>query len=186
MVAFRLKGGGMSGVSVLGEGALSAEALAVANIHPESGLATDYLNHFNEVAMLLEMLADMPDMAEEVLAWAPCAYTEHFVRTGYAGADTVIAAWDAAPHALKAHFQTIIAALDDALGEAQSKLRDDDVAGAAALAASDIEPLLAAARAAVNGRIEGEGVDDQSADQAEVDALFGCRSTRLRLHFRGL
>ena len=163
----------MSGDQVLGEGALSAEALAAANVHPESGLATDYLNHFNEVAMLLEMLGDMPDMAEEVLDWAPCAYAEHFQRTGYAGADTVIAAWDAAPHALKAHFETIIAALNDALSEAQAKLRDDDAAGAAALAASDLEPLLAAARAVVNGRIEAEYVDDQSADQAEVDALFG-------------
>ncbi len=173
MVAVRLMGCGMSGGVVLGEGALSADALAAANIHPESGLATDYLNHFNEVVMLLEMLGDMPDMAEEVLDWAPCGYAEHFRRTGYAGADTVIAAWGAAPHALKAHFETIIAALDDALGDAQTRLREQDVAGAAALAATDIEPLLAAARAAVNGRIEGDGVDDQSADQAEVDALFG-------------
>ena len=163
----------MSGDLVLGQGALSAEALAAANVHPESGLATDYLNHFNEVAMLLEMLVDMPDMADEVLDWSPCAYAEHFRRTGYAGAETVIAAWEAAPHALKAHFETIVVALDDALGEAQAKLREDDIDGAAALAGSEIEPLLAAARAAVNGRIEGEGVDDQSADQAEVDALFG-------------
>jgi hypothetical protein len=167
-----MMGGGMSGGLVLGEGALSAEALAAANVHPESGLATDYLNHFNEVVMLLEMLGDMPDMAEEVLAWAPCAYAEHFQRTGYAGTDTVVAAWEAAPHALKAHFETIISALNDALADAQSRLRDEDVAAAVALAATDIEPLLAAARAAVNGRIEGEDLDDQSADQAEVDALF--------------
>lgn len=164
---------GMSGGLILGEEALSAEALAAANVHPESGLATDYLNHFNEVVMLLEMLGDMPDMAEEVLGWAPCDYAEHFQRTGYAGADTVIAAWEAAPRMLKAHFETIIVALNDALADAQAKLRAGDVDGAAAMTASEIEPLLAAARAAVQGRIEGEGVDDQSADQAEVDALFG-------------
>ena len=163
----------MTDAPILGEGALSAEALASANVHPESGLATDYLNHFNEVVMLLEMIGDMPEMADEILDWEPCPYEDHFVRTGYAGADTVIAAYVAVPHALKAHFQTIIAALDDALGEAQEKLRADDVSGAVMLAASDISPLLAAARAAVHGRIEGEGVDESAADQAEVDALFG-------------
>jgi len=158
---------------VLGEGALSAAALAAANVHPESGLATDYLNHFNEVVMLLEMLDDMPDMAEEVLDWAPCAYTEHFERTGYAGTETVMEAWAAVPHALKAHFETIVAAVNDALADAQARLREGDVAAAVAMTTTDIEPLLAAARAAINGRIEGENVDDQSADQAEVDALFG-------------
>lgn len=158
---------------VLGEGALSAEALAAANVHPESGLATDYLNHFNEAVMLLEMIGDMPEMAEDILDWQPCPYEEHFTRTGYAGAETVIGAYAASPHALKAHFETIVAALDDALEEAQDKLRAEDVADAVMLAATDIAPLLAAARAAVHGRIEGEGVDESAADQAEVDALFG-------------
>ena len=49
MVAVSRLGIGMTEGLVLGEGALSAEALAAANVHPESGLATDYLNHFNEV-----------------------------------------------------------------------------------------------------------------------------------------
>lgn len=160
-------------VARLGEGSLSVEALRAANVHPESGLATDYLNHFNEVVMLLEMLGDMPDMAEEVLAWAPCAYCEHFKRTGYAGADTVVAAYAAAPKALRAHFETLIAALDGVLADAQEKVRSGDHAAASALASEEIEPLLAAARACVNGRVEGEGVDDQSAAQAGVDALFG-------------
>jgi hypothetical protein len=157
----------------LGEGTLSAEALQRANVHPESGLATDYLNHFNEVVMLLEMLGDMPEMADEVLAWEPCGYADHFQRTSYAGAETVIAAYAAAPRALKAHFETIIAALDEALGEAQLLVRSGDVEAAAAMAGEEIEALLAAARACVNGRIEGEDVDDRAAAQAGVDALFG-------------
>ena len=32
-----------------------------ANINEQSLLATDYLNHLNEVAMILRMLPDMPD-----------------------------------------------------------------------------------------------------------------------------
>lgn len=157
----------------LGEGMLSVEALQRANVHPESGLATDYLNHFNEVVMLLEMLGDMPDMAEEVLDWSPAGYVEHFQRTGHAGAETVIAAYAAAPRALRVHFETIIAALDGALARAQALVRAGEPAAAAQLASDEIAPLLAAARAAVNGRIEGEDIDDRAAAQAGVDALFG-------------
>jgi len=157
----------------LGRGALSVEALERANVHPESGLATDYLNHFNEVVMLLEMLADMPEMADEVLDWRPCGYAEHFQHTNYAGAETVIAAYAAAPKTLKAHFDTLVVALDEALAEAQMLVRAGDVEAAAAMAGDDIESLLAAARAAVNGRIEGDDIDDRAAAQAGVDALFG-------------
>ena len=34
--------------------------LSDANIHPETGLATDYLNRFNEAVMLLDMLGELP------------------------------------------------------------------------------------------------------------------------------
>jgi len=162
----------MSEAATLGEGVLSADALEAANVHPDTGLATDYLNHFNEVVMLLEMLPDMPDFADEVLAWEPVAYEEHFERTNYVGKETVIAAYAAVDHALKAHLETIVAVLNAELKRAQAKVRDGDMAGASAMAGSEIESLLAAARAAVQGRIEGEGIDDSAAAQAAADALF--------------
>ncbi|MGJ3230518.1 MAG: hypothetical protein ACFE0P_01820 [Oceanicaulis sp.] len=157
----------------LGEGALDAEALRRANVNPATGLATDYLNHFNEAVMLIEMAADMPDLAEDVLAWAPCGYEAHFERTHYTGKDVAIAAWRAAPRPVRAHFETLIAALDESLADAQSAVRAGDLAGAGRIADEEIEPLLAAARACVNGRLEGEDVDDSHAAQAGVDALFG-------------
>ena len=48
-----------------------AARLAAANINPVTGLASDYLNHFNEAIMLLEMLAAMPDCVDDFLAWQP-------------------------------------------------------------------------------------------------------------------
>jgi len=39
-----------------------------------TGLATDYLNHFNEAIMLLEMIPDMPECAEDFLQWRPLSY----------------------------------------------------------------------------------------------------------------
>jgi len=38
-------------------------------INSQTLLATDYLNHFNEVVMLLEMIPDMPDMMDMVQEW---------------------------------------------------------------------------------------------------------------------
>jgi hypothetical protein len=39
------------------------------SINPLTHLATDFLNQFNEVAMALDMLADWPDMFEELRHW---------------------------------------------------------------------------------------------------------------------
>ena len=53
--------------------------IAGANINEQSLLATDYLNHLNEVAMILEMLPDMPDFVEDVKSWSIKSYLQHFM-----------------------------------------------------------------------------------------------------------
>ena len=50
---------------------LMAKRLEGSNVSPQTFLATDYLNHFNEVVMLLGMLGDMPEMFEDIAAWRP-------------------------------------------------------------------------------------------------------------------
>jgi hypothetical protein len=57
--------------------------LLKANINPVSLLATDYLNHFNEAVMLLELIPDMPDMLEDAKRWAPKPYKQHFRDSGF-------------------------------------------------------------------------------------------------------
>ena len=42
--------------------AVSVNEMIEANVNPDTGLATDYLNLFNEGTMLFEMAFDMPDM----------------------------------------------------------------------------------------------------------------------------
>ena len=71
--------------------ALTPERLRAANIHPETRLATDYLNHFNEVIMLLELVPSMPDCIDDVLIWQPASYEEHFRRSHYRDKDLAIA-----------------------------------------------------------------------------------------------
>src|SRR3981189_1067309 len=64
-----------------------AAQLRAANINPRTGLATDYLNHFNEAIMLLEMIPDMPECAEEFLEWQPRSYREHFAASNFKARD---------------------------------------------------------------------------------------------------
>src|ERR1700740_1106175 len=76
--------------------AARAATLKAANINPRTGLATDYLNHFNEAIMLLEMIPDMPECAADFLSWRPLSYAEHFTASHFRARDLAIAAYDSA------------------------------------------------------------------------------------------
>jgi hypothetical protein len=114
----------------------SPDALAAANINPSSFLATDYLNHFNEVVMLMEMVPDMPDMAEDVMAWEPRGYTEHFEQSVFADKALAIEAYQAAPAATKARFDAVIADLDKQIVDIQILLSGVDTS-------ASMDPALA-------------------------------------------
>ena len=71
-----------------------AEAyLVAANVNPHTGFATDYLNHFNEAIMLLELLSDVPECREDFFAWQPKKYDEHFAASKSKHRDFAIAAY---------------------------------------------------------------------------------------------
>src|SRR5882672_10903905 len=73
-----------------------AAVLRAANINPRTGLATDYLNHFNEAIMLLEMIPDMPECAEDFLTWTPLSYAEHFWASNFKARDLAIESYEMA------------------------------------------------------------------------------------------
>ncbi|MCW2309997.1 hypothetical protein [Rhodobium gokarnense] len=161
--------------------ALSPERLVEANIHPESLLATDYLNHFNEIIMLMEMLPEMPDCAEDVLAWEPCSYQQHFEVSGFKDRDLAILAYESAPAAIRADFDTTIARIDGHLVAAQNMLREAEPGDfeshgrLAALAVDELRPLISRARALVHGEIAAmPSIDDASEEntQSAIDELF--------------
>ncbi len=162
---------------LLGQGKLSPDALRAANINPDTGLATDYLNHFNEVMMLMEMLPDMPDCAEDVLDWAPAGYAEHFTNSSFRDKELAVLAWHAAPHHVRAHLITLVLQIEAEVKRAQDILRD--AAGepacrdVARLATDCIKPLIIAASSAIHGQAESDDDDHDESVQAGVDALFG-------------
>jgi hypothetical protein len=162
---------------LLGQGMLSPDALRAANINPGTGLATDYLNHFNEVMMLMEMLPDLPGCARDVLEWAPADYVEHFANSSFRDKELAVLAYQAAPHAMRAHLVTLVLQIEAEVMRAQTLLREGVSAGtcraAAGLATEVIKPLIIAASGAIHGRAESGDDDQDESIQAGVDALFG-------------
>lgn len=82
------------------------------NINSISLLATDYLNHFNEVIMLIDMIADMPECIEDITAWQPKSYQDHFRDSSFSNKDLAVAAYDHVPDSFRKPFETLVAQLN--------------------------------------------------------------------------
>src|SRR6202035_942230 len=89
--------------------------LRAANINPRTGLATDYLNHFNEAIMLLEMIPDMPECAEDFLGWEPLSYAEHFTASNFKARDLAIDSYNPADAAIRSEFDNVTSAITSIL-----------------------------------------------------------------------
>jgi hypothetical protein len=156
------------------EGA-NAPRLADANINPATGLATDYLNHFNEAIMLLEMLSGCPECIDDFLGWRPMSYREHFQASRFKGRDMAIAAYDAADPALRHCLDLLAAQMTDVLEATRAAMAADLPREAAAKladrAAAWLKPLVARAGAVINGETD-TGLGAAVVPQAVVDGLM--------------
>jgi hypothetical protein len=137
-----------------------AAQLRAANINPRTGLATDYLNHFNEAIMLLEMIPDMPECAEDFLLWYPLSYREHFMASHFKARDLAISAYDSADPALRAEFDNITSAMTSILTAVSAAMRearqDKTRATLAEQATGWVKPLVALAGGIINGGAEAD------------------------------
>lgn len=150
-------------------------ALAGANINPATGLATDYLNHFNEAIMLLEMLSNCPECRTDLLAWQPKSYRAHFEASRFKGRAMAIAAYDNADADVRGCLDTLAGTMTAVLEATRAAMSADmppEAAGALAeRAAALLKPLVARAGAMINGE-DADDSGDQAAPQAAVDALM--------------
>lgn len=104
---------------------LDPAVLRAANISPETGLATDYLNHFNEAAMLVSMVDDSPELARDILEWRPLGYADHFHNTCFKDRDLAVAAYQEADPELIERFQKACSATEAAIERVQLALAGD-------------------------------------------------------------
>ena len=138
--------------------AARAAMLKAANINPRTGLATDYLNHFNEAIMLLEMIPDMPECATDFLDWRPLSYAEHFIASNFKARDLAIEAYEAADPDLRAefdHMTTVMTNILTAVGQAMREVTQDSTRAKLAIQAlSWLKELVAATGGIINGGTE--------------------------------
>ena len=143
------------------------------NVNDRTLLATDYLNHFNEIAMLIEMAPSMPECLDDIRAWRPKTYAEHFHDSNFTDRDLAILAYDNAPPQHRAPFDRTIDRLNVTVDAA---IRDLDAAIAGG-AADRIETVAqhAAARLHALIYIAGGIINGHQAviDLSQIDALLG-------------
>ncbi len=149
------------------------QRLAAANVNPVTGLATDYLNHFNEAIMLLEMLPAAAEFREDFLRWRPMSYRAHFAISGFETRDAAIAAFESADPRLRAEFVAVTDAMTAMLQATRAALLADPapalLAPLAGKTVAALKPMVARAGALINGEA---GRDDTQAAQAAVDDLM--------------
>jgi hypothetical protein len=142
-----------------------------ANINNQTLLATDYLNHFNEIIMLLEMVPDMPDMLEECRAWEPKGYQDHFRDSSFSDKALAIEAYNHVPGRFRQPFEQTIGQMNDLVALSLVRLGespdDPELLRARAVAASRaLQRLIDVASAIIHG-------NDVALHQNEIDELMG-------------
>ncbi|MDR3493736.1 MAG: hypothetical protein P4L82_03950 [Ancalomicrobiaceae bacterium] len=159
---------------------LAPSILADANINPATRLATDYLNHFNNVVMLLDLISSMPECAEEVLGWQPLDYPSYFAQSHFRHRDLAILAYSRADPVLRGRFDGIVEELNTAMLMAQAMLSGEDPLDLETdfhlreLVEQQLKPLIAETGGLINGTISFVPANHQMQDTAQesIDELF--------------
>jgi hypothetical protein len=137
-----------------------AARLRAANINPRTGLASDYLNHFNEAIMLLEMVPSMPECAKDFMSWRPLTYSEHFMASHFKGRDLAIEAYNSADVIIRAEFDNITSAMTSILMAVGAAMRQATEHKTRAILAEQatgwVKPLVALAGGIINGGSEAD------------------------------
>ncbi len=142
------------------------------NINPQTLLATDYLNHFNEIAMLLDLIPEMPDCIEDALEWQPISYEAHFRNSVLADRHLAIAAYENAPAVYRDPFDATVRQLHDLVHTGLERIvavigRNDSALLAITVqsVSQSLQRLMDAANGIIHGTVE-------TVDQSAIDLIL--------------
>jgi len=161
------------------------------NINPQTLLATDYLNHFNEIHMLLGMIADMPDCLEDISQWEATSYQDHFKYSVFQDKDLAIEAYNHAPAKYRSPFEACVSDMNELLQstitQAEAAINKSDMSLLNELVSDytpKMEKLIEKCSAIINSKevttqqgviddyFEEEAIETDSNDQSAIDDLF--------------
>ena len=147
------------------------QKVAGTNISAITLLATDYLNHFNEIIMLIGMISDMPELVDECRQWKPKTYQDHFRDSTFSDKDLAIAAYEHVPAKYRQPFEETIQRINasvplllDQIDEAIASGQNDLIDSKAKSAAIALQKMQDFASAIIHG---SEG----ALSQDEIDKL---------------
>ncbi len=142
------------------------------NVNDKTLLATDYLNHINEIVMLLDLVPDAPECLEDCKAWQPLAYQDHFRASNIADRDLAIEAYDFSPPAFKEPFDQLVGEMNRLVALSIEKLdaaiaegNEDVTRMIAERASRNLQDLIGQASAVIHG-------SDHTVDQTQIDTLM--------------
>ncbi|MCL2469348.1 MAG: hypothetical protein FWF24_03850 [Alphaproteobacteria bacterium] len=146
--------------------------VAGTNIDPRSLLSTDYFNHFNEAVMLLGMVADMPEILDDLDRWQFKSYVEHFQDSSLGFASLAIECYDVAPAETRERFDRAVQQMGMLIDETRRQLRQiweqgevDRFKEMARINSMELQGMMDDGAAIVHGRA-------RALDQESIDALF--------------
>ncbi len=158
------------------------------NVNSETLLTTDYLNHFNEIIMLLELVPSAPSQfSAELAEWQHESYEEHFTHSGFRDKELAIVCYRNAPDEVRRAFDSSVADMEQEmvmlLQQVQEKIGSGDTEGLSKLCEQQVprlQDLIQITAGIVNGAVTGgpeaveeDGAKEEKADaQSAVDALF--------------
>ncbi len=156
-----------------GEYLAMIEKVKGTNIDEKTMLATDYLNHFNEIVMLLEMIPDMPEMLDEVKQWQPKSYQDHFRDSTIAEKDLAIEAYDHLLAVYREPFEQTVEQINSMIASTVQRLEQNISDGETEVLRANAETLsrmiqclMDMASAIIHGSAK-------TMEQSEIDVLLG-------------
>jgi len=149
------------------------EKVRGANINEQTLLATDYLNHFNEIVMALEMVPDMPELLDEAKEWQPKSYQVHLLDSTFSDRELAAEAYNHVLQKFRKPFEQTISQIDRLIATTIQRLESDltqdnmDLVRENATAFSSvIQQLMDVASGIINGSAK-------TMEQDEIDILIG-------------
>lgn len=146
--------------------------VAGTNVNSQTLLATDYLNHFNEIVMILDILADCPECFEDARGWQPKSYQQHFADSTLSDSALAIEAYDHCPARFRTPFERVVEHMDNlvmfALRRLAEPVANQDAATIRRIAnavGQRLEMLIAMASGIINGSVA-------TIAQRDIDALL--------------
>ena len=142
------------------------------NINEETLLATDYLNHFNEIVMMLDLVPDMPECLEDAKEWTPKSYVEHFQESTFTDKDLAIFAYENSPEVYRVPFEDTVKQIhqiiEDGLKDVERVIKTGDIElirHVSGNVSHKLQRFIDVASAIIHGNA-------RTMDQSEIDSIL--------------